>query len=150
MGSRKKNWSDKEDQLLADKVIQYTKIGKTQLEAFKDVSKELNRTPSACGYRWNAKLRSKYQEELKQIKEGRNPNLSTTKLTSEDKKTYTDPESPLQLALQYLAHLNKYQIHSLESIRELSELMKENEQLKKKLDYFKQAYSNAFSSTEKN
>src|SRR5699024_2068245 len=56
MGSRKKNWSDKEDQLLADKVIQYTKIGKTQLEAFKDVSKELNRTPSACGYRWNAKL----------------------------------------------------------------------------------------------
>lgn len=138
MGSRKGSWSEKEDQMLLEKVIQYTRKGKAKLEAFKDIAEEINRTPAACGYRWNAKLRSNFQEDLKQARQHKDSVASINQ---------KETENPLQLALQYLKSLDDYHIDSFERIRELSDLKQENEQLKKQLAYFEEAYSHAFSST---
>lgn len=146
MGFRKRSWSDKEDQLLGDKVIQYMQSGKTQLEAFKDVAKELNRTPAACGYRWNANIRNDYQEELEQAKQGSVSASMTDSSANHNKEINTETASPLQVALQYLQRLEAYHMDSIEKIQDLGELKKENEQLKKQLAYFEQAYSHAFPS----
>lgn len=145
--SRKGHWSEEEDRILAYTVIQYIQSGKTQLEAFKDVAQQMNRTPSACGYRWNANLRTNFQEELKQAKQNENANVPINQDVNGDKETHKEAKRPLQIALQYLEYLRDYNIHSLESIQEMSELKKENEQLKEKLAYFEKACSHAFSST---
>lgn len=148
MISRKVSWSEKEDQLLVDKVIQYTKEGKSQLKAFKAAAEEINRTPAACGYRWNAKLRSDFQEELEKTRQNEDSGLSINQSPVQNKETHTETENPLQLAQQYLKCLDDYHIDSFERIRKLSDLKQENEQLKKQLAYFEQAYSNAFLLTE--
>lgn len=140
MGYRKRSWSEKEDQLLLDKVMQYTRKGKAQWEAFKAVAEEIHRTPAACGYRWNAKLRSSFQEDLKQARQYKDSNASINQKENIDKDS-TKTENPMQLALQYLKCLDDYHIDSLEGIRKLSKLRQENAQLKKQLAYFEQAYS---------
>lgn len=143
MGYRKRSWSEREDQLLLDRVVQYTREGKAQLKAFKDVGEELNRTPAACGYRWNAKLRRSFQEDFQQAKQSKESNATINQKGNTD-KGITETENPLQLALQYLKCLDDYHIDSLEEIQELSKLRQENAQLKKQLAYFEQAYSHAF------
>lgn len=52
-----RRWHQEEDQLLKDTVLQSIQNGGTQLEAFAEVGKKLDRTPGACGFRWNAVLR---------------------------------------------------------------------------------------------
>lgn len=140
MVSHKRNWSDQEDQMLIDKVTQYTQEGKTQLEAFQDAAEEIGRTSAACGYRWNAKLRNYPKTELEQAKQDEEGMTTQFPVIGEESHKAT----PLQIAMQYLECLHEYDIHSLKDIKNLLELNKENEQLKQKLAYFEQAYANAF------
>ncbi|MFC7441232.1 hypothetical protein [Laceyella putida] len=57
-----RRWTEEEDQLLRDLVLTAIESGKSQIEAFVEVGKKLDRTPGACGFRWNAVLR---QQDLK-------------------------------------------------------------------------------------
>lgn len=61
-----RRWHPEEDQLLKETVLKTIQNGGTQLKAFAEVGKKLNRTPGACGFRWNAVLRKNdpvsYQE----------------------------------------------------------------------------------------
>lgn len=61
-----RRWHPEEDQLLKETVLKTIQNGGTQLKAFAEVGKKLNRTPGACGFRWNAVLRQNdpiaYQE----------------------------------------------------------------------------------------
>lgn len=141
----KGKWSEEEDQLLADKVIQYAVKGKSQLEAFKDVAEEIKRTSAACGYRWNAKLRDNFQKDLQQAKKERHPESPSNNAANQKQEV---PENTLQSALQFLKWLDDHSIHSLQDVRELGELKKENKQLREKLAYFEQAYSHAFLQTK--
>lgn len=50
-------WSRSEDRLLADTVLEYIRKGQTQLEAFYDVGRIIERSPNAVGYRWNCYVR---------------------------------------------------------------------------------------------
>lgn len=68
---RKDNWTIDEDTLLANTVLDYIKSGKTQLLAFQEVGNQLNRTSSACGFRWNSYVRKQYKEEIKIAKHRR-------------------------------------------------------------------------------
>ncbi|MBA4492813.1 hypothetical protein ACFO25_09015 [Paenactinomyces guangxiensis] len=52
-----RRWTEQEDQLLRESVLQSISNGGTQLEAFEKVGRKLERTPGACGFRWNAVLR---------------------------------------------------------------------------------------------
>jgi len=145
MVSYKRGWSEEEDQLLADKVIQYASKGRAQLEAFQNVAETINRTPAACGYRWNAKLRNVFQEDLQQAKKEQRSDAPSHQHPNNDQ---TSSPSALQSALKFLKSLDEHDIHSLEEIQKIGALKKENNQLKKQLAYFEQAYSHAFSSTK--
>ncbi|MED2869447.1 RsfA family transcriptional regulator [Bacillus thuringiensis] len=69
--SRQDSWTNDNDLLLASTVLQNICNGGTQLAAFKEVAKLLNRTPAACGFRWNSYVRKQYQEEIQQAKQNR-------------------------------------------------------------------------------
>ncbi|GAA4063870.1 RsfA family transcriptional regulator [Amphibacillus indicireducens] len=69
--NRQDAWTKEEDMLLAKTVIDYIKKGYTQLESFKDVAEQLNRTPAACGFRWNATIRKNYRLEIDEAKQAR-------------------------------------------------------------------------------
>ncbi|WP_242264078.1 RsfA family transcriptional regulator [Bacillus cereus group sp. BfR-BA-01400] len=71
VSSRQDSWTNDNDLLLASKVLQNIRNGGTQLAAFKEVAKLLNRTPAACGFRWNSYVRKQYQEEIQQAKQNR-------------------------------------------------------------------------------
>lgn len=61
-----RRWDEAEDQLLKEAVLASIENGGTQLDAFAEVGEKLDRTPGACGFRWNAVLRQddphSYQE----------------------------------------------------------------------------------------
>ncbi|MEN1966983.1 RsfA family transcriptional regulator [Lentibacillus sp. N15] len=69
--TRQDAWTKDEDIILAETVIRYIREGQTQLEAFKDVAKQLSRTSAACGFRWNATIRKSYQDAIQHAKEER-------------------------------------------------------------------------------
>lgn len=69
--SRQDSWTNDNDLLLATIVLQNIRNGGTQLAAFKEVAKQLARTPAACGFRWNSYLRKQYEEEIQQAKQNR-------------------------------------------------------------------------------
>ncbi len=57
---RQDAWSHEDDLLLAETVLRHIREGSTQLNAFEEVGDHLNRTSAACGFRWNAEVRRKY------------------------------------------------------------------------------------------
>ena len=71
----------------ASTVLQNIRNGGTQLTAFKEVAKLLNRTPAACGFRWNSYVRKQYQEEIQQAKQNREVGNNIS--PSQQKETYS-------------------------------------------------------------
>lgn len=65
---RKDQWTQEDDEQLAEIVIQSVKDGKTQLEAFQIAAEKLGRTKQACGFRWNKTLRNQYGQVLLHVK----------------------------------------------------------------------------------
>ncbi|SDD17224.1 prespore-specific regulator [Terribacillus halophilus] len=61
---RQDAWSHEDDLLLAETVLRHIREGSTQLKAFDEVGDKLNRTSAACGFRWNAEIRSRYEQAV--------------------------------------------------------------------------------------
>jgi len=61
---RQDAWSHEDDLLLAETVLRHIRQGSTQLNAFEEVGDKLNRTSAACGFRWNAEIRNKYESAV--------------------------------------------------------------------------------------
>lgn len=61
---RQDAWSHEDDLLLAETVLRHIREGSTQLNAFEEVGDHLNRTSAACGFRWNAEVRNKYENAI--------------------------------------------------------------------------------------
>lgn len=61
---RQDAWSHEDDLLLAETVLRHIREGGTQLKAFEEVGDHLNRTSAACGFRWNAEVRNKYDRAI--------------------------------------------------------------------------------------
>lgn len=68
MKVRQDAWSEEDDLLLAETVLRHIREGSTQLRAFDEVGDTLNRTSAACGFRWNAVVRDKYDDAIKLAK----------------------------------------------------------------------------------
>lgn len=66
-----RKWTEEEDQLLSEAVLQSIREGGTQLHAFEKVGKQLGRTLGACGFRWNAVLRQQNPQSYKEAKRKR-------------------------------------------------------------------------------
>jgi prespore-specific regulator len=68
---RQDAWTDENDLLLAETVLRHVREGSTQLNAFEEVGDKLNRTSAACGFRWNAVVRHRYEKALQLAKKQR-------------------------------------------------------------------------------
>jgi prespore-specific regulator len=68
---RQDAWSHEDDLLLAETVLRHIREGSTQLDAFEEVGDRLNRTGAACGFRWNAIVRRKYEQAIEIAKKQR-------------------------------------------------------------------------------
>jgi prespore-specific regulator len=71
MKVRQDAWTEENDLLLAETVLRHVREGSTQLNAFEEVGDKLNRTSAACGFRWNAVVRHRYEKALQLSKKQR-------------------------------------------------------------------------------
>ena len=107
--TRQDAWSQDEDLLLAEVVLQHLREGRTQLQAFEEVGKRLSRTASACGFRWNSTVRKKYASDIKKAKvqrkeiERSHPNLPAAIIPSSLHKE--KDEIPFQTVIDFLQRL---------------------------------------------
>ncbi|WP_404405494.1 RsfA family transcriptional regulator [Jeotgalibacillus malaysiensis] len=71
MKNRQDAWMEEDDLLLADTVLRHVREGSTQLNAFEEAGDKLDRTSAACGFRWNAVVRSQFEHALTLAKKQR-------------------------------------------------------------------------------
>jgi len=81
---RQDAWSHEDDLLLAETVLRHIREGSTQLNAFEEVGDKLNRTSAACGFRWNAEVRQRYDQAVDIAKRQRKE--KKRQLTSQQKQ----------------------------------------------------------------
>ncbi|MET3209751.1 UNVERIFIED_CONTAM: prespore-specific regulator [Paenibacillus sp. PvR008] len=117
---RQDAWSQSDDDLLTKTVLTYIRSNKTQLTAFQEVGKELNRTAAACGFRWNSALRHKYYNEIKAAKEESMNNKRSSKNsagTPPVQKTELNFMNEIDNAIQTLNNLRVEYLNMQETIR---------------------------------
>ncbi|GAA0613156.1 sporulation specific transcriptional regulator GerR [Virgibacillus siamensis] len=144
--TRQDAWTKDEDIILAETVLRHIREGKTQLEAFKEVGKELSRTSAACGFRWNASIRRQYQDAIELAKEERKQ--------GNRKKAwqYIDPgkdsdRDPIDTAILLLEKMrtdnsdNESGFPHAEQASLVEQLKSENESLKQKLKNYQEAWA---------
>jgi prespore-specific regulator len=76
---RQDAWTERDDLILAETVLNHIRNGSTQLAAFEEVGERLNRTAAACGFRWNAEVRKHYEKQIKEAKEDRKASKKPSK-----------------------------------------------------------------------
>lgn len=147
MKVRQDAWSHEDDVLLAETVLRHIREGGTQLLAFDEVGDELNRTSAACGFRWNAVVRQRYVEEIKQAKKERKERKRAAAYLSGRRHVgqpipsyvYNMPTNPtvmtenkeinLEMVIQFLKNLGNDNQSSDKLKRENEKLLKENLEL---------------------
>ncbi|MBC5635862.1 RsfA family transcriptional regulator [Ornithinibacillus sp. BX22] len=142
--TRQDAWTEDEDVILADTVLRYIREGKTQLEAFKEVAKQLSRTSAACGFRWNATIRKQYQEEIQRAKEERK--LGGRKVFwTEDGLKLDQEKDTIESAIMLLEKMkSNFAEHQDIAKKEQEKLLKKLEEENKKLKIQLQRYENAW------
>jgi prespore-specific regulator len=98
MKVRQDAWTDEDDLLLAETVLRHVREGSTQLNAFEEVGDKLNRTSAACGFRWNAVVRHRYEKALQLSKKQRKQKnrILGKEQGGKKKLLYTPPITPLE------------------------------------------------------
>ncbi|WP_077621400.1 RsfA family transcriptional regulator [Sediminibacillus massiliensis] len=104
---RQDAWSHEDDLLLAETVLRHIREGSTQLNAFEEVGDKLNRTSAACGFRWNAEVRKKYDQAVDIAKRQRKE-----KKRAMAKEQNSSLKSP---AVQSIFHTNNVEIKNEEA-----------------------------------
>ncbi|WP_163970095.1 RsfA family transcriptional regulator [Oceanobacillus halotolerans] len=151
---RQDAWSHEDDLLLAETVLRHIREGSTQLNAFEEVGDKLNRTSAACGFRWNAEVRAKYENAIDLAKRQRKERKramakeqqpvkkevvaqTSQQLTDTDinwnQSMNTESSLTLDRVIQFLTDMKKDYQASNQSKQTLEETQKENEQLREKV-----------------
>ncbi|WP_102026927.1 RsfA family transcriptional regulator [Salirhabdus sp. Marseille-P4669] len=95
---RQDAWSHEDDLLLAETVLRHIREGSTQLTAFEEVGDKLNRTAAACGFRWNAEVRRRYEKAIeiakRQRKEKKRAMANQQRYTPRPTPTYEQTPIP--------------------------------------------------------
>lgn len=141
--TRQDAWTKDEDIVLAETVLRYIREGRTQLEAFKEVAEKLKRTSAACGFRWNASLRKRYQHAIHLARQKRKESDHSRK--SFEKHPNHRYEDSLEQAIQLLKHVKVNTNVIPENIQEnhtqvIQRLRKDNERLKQRLARYEAAW----------
>ncbi|HLR43437.1 MAG TPA: RsfA family transcriptional regulator [Pseudogracilibacillus sp.] len=135
---RQDAWSQEEDSLLAEIVLHYIENGDTQIEAFKEAAKQLQRTPAACGFRWNASIREKHEAEIARARSNkRTKQKESIKVESND-----EDENLIESAIALLEKINPtvYANQQASYEHELAQLQEENKRLKKQMVFYEEAW----------
>ncbi|HLR61069.1 MAG TPA: RsfA family transcriptional regulator [Lentibacillus sp.] len=149
---RQDAWSHEDDLLLAETVLRHIREESTQLHAFEEVGDKLNRTSAACGFRWNAEVRNKYNDAIelakRQRKEKKRANAKKAKqpvITVPQNEQNTHLESSkteevqeqqsitMDSVIQFLKQLKKDYQASNQSKRSLEQVQEENETLRNQI-----------------
>ncbi|MFZ3576503.1 RsfA family transcriptional regulator [Virgibacillus sp. DJP39] len=142
--TRQDAWSSDEDVILADTVLQYIREGKTQLEAFKDVAKQLSRTSAACGFRWNATIRKNYQDVVNVAKEERKnkAHKGSTGLKGNMLEGNQDTIETAILLLENMrnSYSTEHSVHKKEQEDAIRKLEEENNHLRTELHRYDEAW----------
>lgn len=140
--TRQDAWTKDEDILLAETVLRYIRKGETQLEAFKKVAKELSRTSAACGFRWNANIRKKYDHAISLAKKHRkHKNEENEKVVkSEGITDKADPIDTAILLLEKMKFRHQEEVSKQEDMFQIEELNKENIQLRERMRRYEEAW----------
>ncbi|HLR07838.1 MAG TPA: RsfA family transcriptional regulator [Bacillota bacterium] len=141
--TRQDAWTEDEDTLLAEIVLRHIREGKTQLEAFKEVAEKLSRTSAACGFRWNAAIRKRYEDAIELAKKERKHGM--LKQTSHVDETNKIGDHPIDTAITLLEKMraNIHREHEpkyKEQQGMIEQLKKENDELKERLSRYEQAW----------
>lgn len=154
--TRQDAWTGEEDELLANVVLSNIRTGGTQLKAFEEVGKQLSRTASACGFRWNACVRRQYKEEILQAKTQRkelaptqaeNNTKTIGQIVSKEQSPYKDIIE-LQILLNNIELLYKKAFEEVEPHNQVDNLKKqflflkeENQKLSAEKDKIEKEYN---------
>jgi len=138
---RQDAWTKEEDTLLVEIVLRHIRMGKTQLEAFKEAGEKLDRTAAACGFRWNATLRNQYAEAIILAKNNRKKTIykTSSKLNVEEQHTI---DSAISMLEKVKEHVAKKQNSSIgEQQEQIEKLQAENVRLKQEIKRYQEAWS---------
>ncbi|KFM95563.1 RsfA family transcriptional regulator [Bacillus clarus] len=135
--SRQDSWTNDNDLLLATIVLQNIHNGGTQLAAFKEVAKQLARTPAACGFRWNSYVRKQYEDEIQHAKQHRK--AKEYKFSYKKEKELTP--SPITLD-DVITFLRNYKEHNdMKDLRKkIIDLTNERDSLLQRLTVYEDEY----------
>lgn len=145
---RKDTWTQEEDDILAATVLRHIEANSTQLEAFKEVGKHLERTAGACGFRWNSFVRKQYSSEIQQVKQKRRDQTKKeTKNKSNSAKNYGEEsfEEPIwekaatnQKSIERKTHEQGAPIENItEFIKDIYEKVSRFSEMEKNLSLYK-------------
>lgn len=127
---RKDQWTPKDDERLAEIVIQYVQNGKTQLEAFEQAAQVLGRTKQACGFRWNKTLRMQYSHILENVKKRPKQVMrSHLKLALTNFEELSEAYNDLELKYRELKHEHEKILKWIDQGRIYLEKKKQMEQI---------------------
>lgn len=115
---RRDAWKTEEDILLLQTVISYISKGKTQLDAFEYVGEKLNRSAAAVGFRWNGKLRAKFDNQIREAKNNKK-NLSVQRNILNATKEINTDQLQLNQIIYSVISLNDEYEQMLWSIKDL-------------------------------
>lgn len=150
---RQDAWSHEDDLLLAETVLRHVREGSTQLNAFEEVGDALNRTSAACGFRWNAEVRKRYDSAMdlakRQRKEkkramakartgGQKPKQSVPSALPSNYETNSlaieDSSITLDTVIEFLQSMKKDYYDSTQSKLVLDQTKRENQQLQERVN----------------
>ncbi|KYD08134.1 RsfA family transcriptional regulator [Heyndrickxia sporothermodurans] len=153
--TRQDAWTHDEDLLLAEVVLRHIRDGGTQLQAFEEVGKQMNRTAAACGFRWNSYVRKQYKSGIELAKKQRKERKGKSKLsesqtfetasvseqnTNSQSFTEQNIDQSISNVIKYLQQLQSEQGTSETTIRENEKLKQQIQQLTESLEKQKQSY----------
>lgn len=151
MKVRQDAWSHEDDVLLAETVLRHIREGSTQLRAFDEVGDILNRTSAACGFRWNAVVRDRYVEDIKQAKRERKERKRAQAYFRSNHVNYlpaTNQPMTLASVIEFLKSLNvdnqstsQLKKENEKLLKENLELMTKNKELEKELAKLKEDHT---------
>ncbi|QHS22153.1 RsfA family transcriptional regulator [Virgibacillus sp. MSP4-1] len=139
--NRQDAWTEDEDRQLAETVLQFIRDGRTQLEAFEEVARQLSRTSAACGFRWNATVRKQYDQEILLAKKERRKKASPK--ASEESSASQEQPFEFDEAIDLLKKIKQTYETSTSSSdivdERMQEIARENEILRKKIEKYEEA-----------
>ncbi|PSL45841.1 prespore-specific regulator [Salsuginibacillus halophilus] len=148
---RQDAWSHEDDVFLAETVLEHIRTGSTQLKAFDEVGDRMNRTSAACGFRWNAVVRPRYEAQVAEAKRERKrrkreaaetdtPFVKPKRKEAKVAPVSVERELSLDAIIQYLEELQQSSGGESDASARLEQAEAEREELKTELAELQEKY----------